>query len=59
MKKISIGRLISIIGILILSIGLICNAFEFVSIKAFRVIVLVGIIVHVIALVFALKKNNF
>lgn len=59
MKKISIGRLISFIGILVLSIGLICNAFEFVSITAFRIIVLVGIIMEVVALIFILKKSEF
>ena len=59
MKKISIGRLIGLIGILVLSIGLICNAFEFVSITAFRIIVLVGIIMEVLALIFILKKNEF
>ncbi len=59
MKKISIGRLISFIGILVLSIGLICNAFEFVPIPAFRIIVLVGIIMEVVALIFILKKSEF
>lgn len=59
MKNISTGRLISFIGILILSIGLICNGFELVSITVFRIIVLVGIIMQVIALVFILKKNEF
>ena len=59
MKKISISRLISLVGILVLSIGLICNAFEFVSITAFRIIVLVGIILEVVALVFILKKSEF
>ena len=58
MKKIRIGRLISFIGILVLSIGLICNAFEFVSITAFRIIVLVGIIMDVVALIFILKKSE-
>ncbi len=59
MKNISTGRLISFIGILTLSIGLICNGFELVSITVFRIIVLVGIIMQVIALVFILKKNEF
>lgn len=59
MKKISIGRIISLIGILVLSIGLICNAFEFVSIAAFRIIVLVGIIMEVIALIIILMKSEF
>lgn len=59
MKNISTGRLISSIATLLLSIGLICNGFELISITAFRIIVLVGIIVQVIALVFILKKNEF
>ena len=59
MKKISIGRLISLIGILVMSIGLICNAFELISIVAFRIIVLVGIIMEVVALIFILKKSEF
>ncbi|MGN0538286.1 MAG: hypothetical protein ACI4KI_00350 [Candidatus Fimenecus sp.] len=59
MKKISIGRLISLIGILVLSIGLVFNAFEFVSIAAFRIIVLVGIIAEVLALILILKKSEF
>ncbi len=59
MKKISIGRLMVFIGILVLSIGLICNAFEFVTIMVFRIIVLVGIIIEVLALVLILKKNEF
>ena len=58
MKKMSAGRLISIIGILILSIGLICNAFEFMSITAFRGIVFAGIVIEVIALIFILKKSE-
>lgn len=59
MKKISIGRLISLIGILVLSIGLICNAFEIVSITAFRIIVLIGIIAEVVALIIILKRSEF
>lgn len=59
MKNVAIGRLISSIGILLLSIGLICNGFELVSIAVFRIIVLVGIIAQAIALVFILKKNEF
>ena len=59
MKKIGIGRLISLIGIWLLSIGLICYAFEFVSITAFRIIVLIGIITEVVALIFILKKSEF
>ncbi|MBQ9920694.1 MAG: hypothetical protein IJO52_00775 [Clostridia bacterium] len=59
MKKIGIGRFIALIGILVLSIGLICNSFEFVSITAFRIIVLVGIITEVVALILILKKSEF
>ena len=59
MRRIGIGRLTSLIGILVLSIGLICNAFEIVSITAFRIIVLAGIIAEVAALILILKKNEF
>ncbi len=59
MKRIGMGRLISLIGILVLSIGLICNAFEIVSITAFRIIVFVGIITEVTALIFILKRSEF
>ncbi|MBP3314054.1 MAG: hypothetical protein J6K84_05325 [Oscillospiraceae bacterium] len=59
MKKMSIGRLLSFIGILFLSIGLICNGFELVSVAVFRGIVLVGIILQAIALVFILKNSEF
>ena len=55
----SIGRLISLIGILVLSIGLVCNAFGFVSIAGFRIIVLVGIITEVLALILILKKSEY
>ena len=59
MKEIRIGRLIARIGILVLSTGLICNAFEIISLTVFRIIVLAGIITEVIALVFTLKKSEF
>ena len=59
MNKISIGRLNSLIGVLVLSMGLICNAFEIVSSAAFRIIVLVGIITEVVALIFTIKKSEF
>ena len=59
MKEIRIGRLIALIGILVLSTGLICNAFEIISLTVFRIIVLAGIITEVIALVFTLKKSEF
>ena len=59
MKNVSIGRLTLFIGTLILSIGLICNSFELVSVTLFRIIVLVGIITEIIALIFILKKSEF
>ncbi|MBR6526072.1 MAG: hypothetical protein IKT57_08865 [Clostridia bacterium] len=59
MKKISHGRFFSFLGTLIISIGLFCNGLELISITAFRIIAFAGILVHVMALVFALKKKEF
>lgn len=56
---IGIGRWISMIGILILSAGLLCHGLEAISDTAFRVITLIGIIVQITALVFILKKKEF
>ena len=58
-RKISAGQLISIIGILILSAGLLCNGFELISITVFRVIMAIGIITQVIALILILKNNEY
>jgi len=58
-RKVSIGQLISIIGTLILYVGLFCNGFELVSITVFRIIIAIGIIAQVVALFFILKKNEF
>ena len=59
MKKLSIGRIISFIGILILAIGLICNSFELISLAAFRIIVLAGIITQMVALILILTKKEY
>ena len=59
MKNVRIGRLISLLGILILSVGLICSGFELVSVTVFRIIVLVGIVTQAIALIVILKKKEF
>lgn len=59
MKKYSIGRIISLIGILILAIGLICNSFELISLTIFRIVVLAGIITQIVALVLILTKKEF
>ena len=58
-RKYSVGRIVSIIGILILCMGLLCNGFELISITMFRIIVLIGIIVNMIALYIILKKKEF
>ena len=58
-SKWSVGRIVSVIGILILGVGLLCNSFEFISTAAFRVVVLVGIIVNLIALCIILKREEF
>ena len=57
--KRSLGKLVSSIGTLVLGVGLICNAFEIISINVFRLIVLIGIIVHLIALGIILKEKEF
>ena len=57
--KWSVGRVISVIGILVLCAGLLCNSFELISNVAFRVIVLVGIIIDLIALCIILKREEF
>ena len=57
-SKWSMGRIISVIGTLILCVGLICNGFEMISNGVFRLIVLVGIIVHLIALGIILKRKE-
>jgi hypothetical protein len=58
-RKYSVGRIVSIIGILILCVGLLCNSFELISTAVFRVVVLVGIIVNLIALCIILKRDEF
>ena len=57
-RKISVGQLVSMIGTLILCIGLLCNGFELVSNTVFRLIVLAGIIVQVIALILILSRKE-
>ena len=58
-KKWSMGRIVSFIGILILCVGLLCNSFELISNTQFRVVVLVGTIVNLIALCIILKREEF
>ena len=57
--KCSAGRIISVVGMLILCIGLLCNSFDLISVTMFRFIVLVGIIVNLIALYVILKRKEF
>ena len=57
MKR-SLGKYVSVMGTLILCVGLICNGFEMISNGVFRLIVLVGIIVHLIALGIILKRKE-
>ena len=57
--KCSVGRIISVVGMLILCIGLLCNSFGLISVTMFRFIVLVGIIVNLIALYVILKRKEF
>ena len=60
-RKFSIGKLISIIGILILCAGLFFSGIDFISTSStvFRIIIGVGIIMEVVALVFIFKNNKF
>ena len=57
--KMSIGQWLSLIGTLILCIGLLFNGFEIISGDLFRLIVLAGIIIHGAALAIVLKRNQF
>lgn len=59
MKNISIARIVSLIGILVLSTGLILNSFELISTRAFRIITLLGLVVEVSALFLTFRKNEF
>lgn len=58
-QKMSMGQWISLIGTLILCIGLLFNGFELISPSAFRLIVLLGVIVHGAALAVILKQHQF
>lgn len=57
--KRSLGQLLSSIGTLVLCVGLICNGVEIISISVFRLIVLIGIIVHLMALGIILARKEF
>ena len=58
-RRWSVGRIVSVIGILILCVGLLCNGFELISNTLFRIIVLLGIIVNMVALYIILKRDEF
>ncbi len=60
-RKYSIGKLLSIVGILILCAGLFFSGIDFISTSStvFRIIIAVGIITEAVALVFIFKKNKF
>ena len=58
MKR-SLGKYVSVMGTLILCVGLICNGFEMISNGVFRLIVLAGIIVNLIAFGIILKRKEF
>ena len=59
MKNLSIGRFISITGIVVLWAGLLLDGFGVISNVIFRVIMIVGVILQAIALFFILKRNEF
>ena len=58
-RKCSVGRIVSIIGILILCVGLLCNSFELISTAVFRNVVLAGLIVNLIAVCIILNRDEF
>ena len=60
-RKFSIGKILSIIGIMILCAGLLCSGLELISASSivFRIIIAIGIITQAVALVFIIKKNEF
>lgn len=55
----SISQWLSLIGTLILCIGLLLNGFEIISGDHFRLIVLAGVIIHGAALAVIIKRNQF
>lgn len=57
-KRVSFGRVINMIGILIMAISLLGNAFELLSITTFRIMIFFGILVQGIGLIYILKKKN-
>lgn len=58
-KRVSFGRVINMIGILIMAISLLGNAFELLSITTFRIMIFFGILVQGIGLIYILKKKEF
>ncbi len=58
-KELSLAQIISSIGILVLCVGLFCNAFELINVFIFRIITLIGIIIQIIALIIAFKRKEF
>ncbi|MEE1250933.1 MAG: hypothetical protein UHU19_17140 [Lachnospiraceae bacterium] len=60
-KKFSIGKFISVIGILILCAGLFFSGIDFISTSStvFRIVIAIGIITEIVAIVFIFKNNKF
>lgn len=59
MRKRSVGQWLALLGNLVVSIGLLLNGFEIVSHTVFRIIVLIGVIIDIVALFFIWKKSEF
>lgn len=59
MRKRSIGQWLVLVGNLVLCTGLILNAFETVSPAGFRIIVLAGVLIDLVALFFIWKRSEF
>ena len=58
-RRWSVGRIVSVIGTLVLCVGLLCNGFELISNTLFRIIVFIGTMVNLVALFIILKREEF
>lgn len=57
-RKIGKGRLVSLIGTFIISIGLLLNGLEVIPVTAFRIIVLTGVFLQAAALALIWKRGG-
>ena len=59
MRKRSVGQWLILAGNLVICINLILNAFELLSLMAFRIITAIAIIIDMVALIMIWKKSEF